>query len=132
VTSRHCVPYRTSVPVEETVQFCEVESPEVMQSEMVTGVPLALEVAVRHFPASTKGWMNWLDAAKTKGRNETQKRCMGQANWRNYWGESYIAQPYECHECRTYATEKQDSFPNNGQVGLRNRQLERGKGRYLY
>jgi hypothetical protein len=84
VTSRHWVPYRTSVPVEETVQFCEVESPEVMQSEMVTGVPLALEVAVRHLLESTDGWMNWLDAARTNGRrSETQKRCMGQPNWRS-------------------------------------------------
>jgi hypothetical protein len=55
VTSRHWVPYKTSWPVEETVQFCEVESPEVMQLEMVTGVPFALEVAVRHLVASTAG-----------------------------------------------------------------------------
>jgi hypothetical protein len=54
VTSRHWVPYRTSWPVEETVQFCEAE-PEVIQLEMVTGVPSAFEVAVKHLPESTEG-----------------------------------------------------------------------------
>jgi hypothetical protein len=42
------------VPDVETVQFCEVE-PEEIQSEMVTGVPSAFEVAVKHIPESTEG-----------------------------------------------------------------------------